>query len=424
MKAKTWEIATFSVILLLVLTVQGAYSATRVITGCVVDENGKPVRHGEVACVAPTSGLIWDSESAKLSSGLLFSMYIAPLTAFSSLRKGGRFNIDVQRDCIVYVRAEGFAPQSQLVPAGAPATSLKIIMSPAHCLVGILRDETGKPVGGADIHLAFAPPLNIYPENTGLGFDPYQYNNDAGYYLLPNTHSDKHGHFLLTNLPARHLYLKVTAAWHHSIEGLDIIPQHSPQRIAMRRLGKITGHILRQHDGSPVKQFYLWIDTPDQPIIDGMRNSPDGTFCEYEYDSDESPNPSWLIVAAPGCMTTRFEHLILFNADAKPLSIKLPAAGKLTGRVTELRSGKPLAGVVVSTMNEDDGIWASFMSGPFPAKTITDANGYFSLEADADSLPVVTWHKPGYGRVILHNVDAGKPLQVTMEKASTPLETK
>jgi len=38
---------------LILLAMQGAFSATRTITGWVVDEQGKPVTQGEVACFPP-----------------------------------------------------------------------------------------------------------------------------------------------------------------------------------------------------------------------------------------------------------------------------------------------------------------------------------------------------------------------------------
>ena len=177
------------------------------------------------------------------------------------MRRDGGFPIttDTAQDYIIYVRAGGFAPASRYVPQEAPTLPLKFTLAPGRNLQGTLLDENDRPVAGADIHLGFSitehfsmPPGNMLGAKFGS-------DEDSGYYLLPSAHSDIHGHFLFIHLPDYRFYLTITASGFHSIEDFAAVPSETPQLITIRHLGKITGHVIRQRDGKPVRQFFLEI---------------------------------------------------------------------------------------------------------------------------------------------------------------------
>ncbi|HEY3418239.1 MAG TPA: carboxypeptidase-like regulatory domain-containing protein, partial [Armatimonadota bacterium] len=303
--------------------------------------------------------------------------------------------------------ARGFAPVMQVVPADAPSTPIKITLTtPGHRLEGKVVDDTGKPVVGVNIFLRFDPTPGVLP--------PEAVSCSS---LLPHTSSAKNGHFLLTDLPADHIQLQASAEGYASSS--QMLPMDVPQTITIRRLSKISGRIVRLRNGKPVTKFAISVVQGYSGGSGGMRNSPDGSFVEYEYNGSHATGPVSAIIKAPGCLETRVNN-VHYAPDGKPLIIRMPDARKLTGRITEQGTGIPLKGVLVSSGDDMSSVMAfvdHFDIGIPPATTRTDAAGRFTLEARTPKVTVIL-QKPGYGRMLMQRVDITAPFHAMLAKGA------
>lgn len=257
----------------------------------------------------------------------------------------------------------------------------------------------------------------------GVGGDPTPGVLPAEYAvcssLLPKATIDRTGRFLIKDLPAEHIQLEAEADRHYST-GFLSLPMDAPQTLTLRRPRKIIGNIVRQHDGQPVTQFSIAIKTPSSSSGIGLQHSHDGSFVLYEQGNAQQDGPVSLVIEAPDCMSTRVDD-VMFAVDAKPLTIRLPDADKLTGRITEQGTGKPLADVVVTSLNDDMAVWAfqkTLDLGVLAATARTDADGRFVILARSPEL-ILSLVKPGYGRVLLRHCDIAQPLQTTLAKGAT-----
>ena len=391
------QTARLLLVLLCLLLPQWSFAKTITLSGHVVDSKGQIVKDARVDCFTePPSGLIRSLTSDTGS----FSLEIDEI------------KIDAKSACFLFVSAKGFAPVLLEVPAAAPATPLTITLAPGHRLEGRLIDETGKPIAGAQV----SPQLEAAP-----GQLPGHIESCSR--LLPNTTSGKDGSFLLSDLPADHISFTVEATG-FAIAGKYTIPVDTSRTITIPRSRKISARMVRQRDGKPVTSFSVTIEDHGGGESHGMISSPDGTYLEYESAGEHHHGPVTLRIDAPGCMQTTVEHVV-FSADAKPLLIRLSPAGKMVGKITERGSGKPLAGVVVSLLSEDDFLFGFAGEGHLdigvpPVTTRTDAKGKFSVEARF-ATGTVTLQKPGYGSLLLQHVDLTAPLEVAMDKGATIL---
>jgi hypothetical protein len=332
-----------------------------------------------------------------------------------SFQRGNHFTftLDLYADetVMLFVQAKGLAPVMRAIPAKALNKPLKIVMrAHGHRMEGKVVDERGKPVVGADISLEFDDDQNSLPKGM---------SRCAGF--LPHAHSDKHGHFLLTDLPANHFLVSVSARGYASMAPLwaptDALPFPLDRRgiITLRRLTKICGHLIRQRDGKPVTTFSIMVARGGTGDPGAMTQASDGAFVIYKNDADFRTDPVSLFIEAPGHRLTCVTGL-QYAADAKPLSTRLPDSDTLTGRITEKDSGKPLADVLVTATREyfDQWIFGDFDGEGIPrAQARTDADGRFTLEARTPIL-ALTLQKSGYERGEYDEVDIATPFSATM----------
>lgn len=390
MQCKAWYATTLVSVLLSLISCQFAVAETRTISGRIVDAQGAPVNGAEVSFLTQPS-----SE--------MFTVTTGDNGEFS-------FDADVQAKNLLFVQAKGFAPALQVFTAAALSTPVTFTLAAGHRLEGTLLDETGEPVVNARI----APVLDPLPEKA-----PPEIKDCSS--LLPHTQSDLDGHFLLTSLPAGQvsLHIEVTG---YRLPAKQAYPVDVPQKITLRRLGKIVARIVQEDSDKPVTRFAVTIvSTMNSGVSsgssNGMQNAPDGAF--FAYADGDSGHIS-LSIDAPGYLQKRVDDVVC-SPEAKPVVIRLTHAGQLTGRITEQGSGAPLAGVLV-TVQSGPGSDNSFLHIHYgnvpPAQARTDADGQFAVEARVTPA-AVTLEKDGFGRLLLRDIDTAVPLQATLEKGAT-----
>ncbi len=363
----------------------------RTITGRVTRADGSP------------------AEGVKVSYGWSDS-YVGHKTTLTD--KDGRYTL---KDCdgtknLVVVQGKGYAPAFRFVDEKVNA-QIDFTIEPGHWVEGKIVDESGNPLEGVWISMTAET-----PEMSKMGFC-----GDRVYrYLDGRAETDKNGHFRLENLPADKIVVECYDQIHARIDGKPLAVDRKDHVLTMTLPPKVRGTVVDASTGKPITRFSV--------VQLGTRgtefNSPKGQFTLS----------STFVVG--GAMELSIEaagycrgHAVLVpkpadKADFRENVIKLEPAGSFGGMVTEAETDKPLEGVTVTVLDtgETGSGWFQWKHIPEvwrPVSKTTDAQGRFSFK----ELPVkrgsVILEKPGYGKTVVHDMDARKAFKARMARGAT-----
>lgn len=203
--------------------------------------------------------------------------------------------------------------------------------------------------------------------------------------------SDKDGYFEVCDL-AEGTFMVIVRAKNFSDQRLTRVKLTDPDiQVIMARQGGVMGTVVSRADGSVVTDFHASVravapgsTTYGRAVAASNFNSPKG---EFELLGLEAG--SYVMqVTAEGFAPTYSDSFIVAQGIVTPdVRVELGQGGAISGRVVDAVSGKPIAGALVSTLDNGyvENPFTQMLGGLVPRTTTdrkvrTDKDGAFSIE--------------------------------------------
>ena len=307
----------------------------------------------------------------------------------------GEFRIPLQPDtrwAYFFYRKEGFVERfvefgrSENEPPIPAAYTARLT---AGLLVGgVVQDEAGKPVAGAEVALTFRSD-----------------DNQAGGYGHAKT--DENGRWTFHGAPDKpasiHVFTKhpdfVMSSFSHTIPGARFQELHEQRLITKIQRGISLSGSVRDEQGQPIANAEV---TTDQfGLISGTKSDPQGHFVLGGVKPGERQIKAIADGFAPQMLA------VTADKDAAPIDLVLKKGQLLRGRVVD-RAGNPVANAALRLAQWRDvpnigGFWAR-----------TDAEGRFTWNGAPDDAITLSVNKEGFQSVQLPVVANGQELQITI----------
>ncbi|NTX10382.1 carboxypeptidase regulatory-like domain-containing protein [Myxococcus sp. CA056] len=239
------------------------------------------------------------------------------------------------------IRNRGGPPRASLsvVLVGAETKTVTLRLEPGLSLSGLVVDEAGKPMPGAEIHAYVPSEDGARPRFFHHGRSPF---HDASSAI-----TDEQGRFTLEHLSPTPCRLSVRKEGYQLIaeplQGDESARSRTPQVIAaagstnvklvLRYQGGIRGRLVRE-DRTPITRF---------EVNEEFFREPDGTF----HIPVEEPGRTWLTLEAPGLARVLREVHVEPGQDTDLGDVVLKAGRRLRGRVLDAATSAPVVGVEV-----------------------------------------------------------------------------
>jgi RNA polymerase sigma factor (sigma-70 family) len=346
-----------------------------VITGRVLDPDGKPVAGARVAVVAAplprpqTHDLTEPERNRVLRSARADAL--------------GRFHVDFPRSSIgrwdvdLVVGAAGWALGGKLVEPSTTSADLTITLQPERILRGRFIDLQGQPIAGVSVCVR---QYNLLPYETG---------GEAPAWPGPVT-TDGQGRFALRGTaPNGAIVLEATSDG-HARQMFRIDPEDETwareTAFALSPTQVIDVRVNRADDGRPVPAAWVNVVTPPRRM--GARPLP---VTETTARTDErglvriTPalgDSFWVTASAPASVPYLNQRVTLNwpkGAVRQAVELKLKRGVPVHGTVSEEPSGKPVAGALVryDLTRRADRLYRDFQSSLCEA--ITTGDGHFQM---------------------------------------------
>lgn len=238
-------------------------------------------------------------------------------------------------------RTRGGPPRARLpvVLQGAETKTVTLSLEPGLSLSGLVVDEAGKPMSGADVHAYVLSEQTSQPRFLHHG--RYALHDGS------SVTTDAQGRFTFDHLSPGACKLSVRK------EGFELMAEplqdedgarsRTPQvlvaagttnvRLVLRYQGGIRGRLVRE-DGTPITRF----DVNEESF-----REPNGTF----QIAVEEPGRSWVTLEAPGLTRVLREVQVEAGRDTDLGDVVLKAGRRLRGRVLDAATSTPVVGVEV-----------------------------------------------------------------------------
>ena len=311
----------------------------------------------------------------------------------------GAFSIDVVPPGAqsVWALREGYAAGQEhveLPEEGTQVNGIRIVLEPGQRVAGVVLDEDGEPLPGAQ----------ITPESAG-------FNRGAPSFVGPGTISDDEGRFHLEALREDRVVLRVWA------EGCSVLEQPvsaGSTNVILRpkRAGRLAGRVVDGRTGKPVEAFVVRFVAPEaapnEPRLSsygaewsqsGMSFVGTDGYWTSGLEPLEMGAVTGVEVSSPGYAVAKVGHAVVVRDPAPDaISVELVSGTRLTGFVIDAATGAPLPGARVRRFTDGD-LASTQRYLPDPECVAeADANGRFTMErvpsgsmylfADGTSLPL------------------------------------
>lgn len=322
----------------------------------------------------------------------------------------GTFEFAFSGDTECVVRKPGLAPGWLMVGG----VSWKIVLAPPTTLMGVVVDETGKPVRDAEVYVSVAH------SGAPNEWRTYLHGNLAR--KLYSTRTDENGRFTLENFPANsRAELGVSAPGkvlpprrvQYSTENLLCGSGQSDIRLVLESPVRIEGRVVTETD-QPVadSEVELRADTtsfgvPWQSVVPVTN----GTFCFTGISSGAyrifgkfgtSALPDW--VSEPVPVEVRA------GQDSGGVEIKAIKGGVLEVKCVDKRTGGPVDEIFLTIYTGSDFVHGS-----------SDTNGLYSFRVLPGSHRVVGTKGELRAQFAETKLESGQTNQVTLQFSSPPI---
>jgi len=346
------------------------------VEGVVTDEKGKPLSGATVFNHGHNSG-----EVQKTTTDAQGKFAIAELMESGS-------------DPAIDVRAKGFAPEHEIIPAasGASPAHVTVKLKPGHFIRGRVVGEDGKPIPDASVHFNSA------------GFS-WGMMDDA-------TRTNDQGRFEFDTLPDLCTFQIEHRGYSTIFNGRLQTDQVDLVTVAMSPTRTLRGHVFAADTGKPIEQF----DVSNGRLQPTTFRSKDGLFALKDLYAPKDRNGRvyyYVRVEADGFRAKPLEELLVARGPSDAIleipmeRLDLSKRTSVSGRIVDARN-QPVAGaqlrlVVTSEQPASDHEahynWILLKSDQL-AQRPEWCEQYLSLVSDAD------------GKFEFKNVLAGKFLQL------------
>lgn len=364
----------------------------RTISGMVTDRQGNPIKNAQVSYTFDESYVDYKSTHTK---------------------DDGTYQLESIPDEkeIIAVQAKGFAPSWHIMETNGNET-INFTMETGHWVEGRVIDEEGKPI----------PNIYISPR---ISFS--EGNRFYNSYLKQRVTTDSNGQFKLTDLPEKYITLEAYGAKYSRVDNVQIQMDQGNCTITMLPLGQVSGTVLDDESGLPIKKFKVFLDSPkvQQPgdksggfsaayVSSGVTfNSPDGTFTVSELNTG---NVLQVIIDAPGYYRNSIDRVIaepISKIDYQKAIVRMNKSNKVfEGYVFDSVSKVAVSDVKVSVYDTQLRYfdWGnSYMTRQSLLATgKTDGDGKFHFEGLSAPQVYLALEKSGYPRMLSSKVDATK----------------
>ncbi len=359
--------------------------ANLVLRGRVVDGSGRAVAGASVA--------VYTEARSMLAEGIVFAM-AAQLTTFPSaldeatsddqgwftLKElgAGTYRLEARR--------AGYATRYEpgvVVAEDRPARDMTIVLGEGAAMIGVVKDESGKPVEGARVVAVKDDGRRFLASST---FERDVATTDAaGRYAIET---------LMQGMSYRFGVLADGFATLYETNPVELLTKKMEKDFQLLRGGSVTGRVVRKEDGKPVSGAEVAMavgrlgfgrgrggDASDRAAPLVTRTGDDGAF---RFDN-VLPGPVLTAqVRAPGYVSyvaspfagSPWGEIAAGEEFEAPL-VELERGGSITGQVTDASTGAPIADAQVTALPQRMGFMA-MATGTNEART--DATGAFALD--------------------------------------------
>jgi protocatechuate 3,4-dioxygenase beta subunit len=274
--------------------------------------------------------------------------------------------------------------------------SAVINLFPSRTVSGVVRDDRGKPIPGAEITI-----WNI------IGNGPAEYDDIELHQTTPGSSakSDSRGRFTLSGMPdSSRITIYVSAPGRSTLCVRDIPSGMNTLDLRLEPESRITGRVTFEN-GKPVKGIGIGL----REKLFNLWNSGDN-FCVTDsagcYTLGHLPSGMYMVTAYPDSTLRDWVAPPQKNIGvgrgktAENINIRLVKGVPLTGMVVEENTGEPVPGVRVSAVllvpnpsDQDNGVlYSSLSSG------LSDEKGMYRLPAIPGDIEVRAQPPEGYLR--------------------------
>ncbi len=287
-----------------------------VIRVVVVDDKGQPLENANVSCLRFGSPLATPVDSPVTDAKGKFRRDFLPLdTSF-----------------FVSVDKEGYLPKQETVSLSPkqPEADLTIKLLPGRrggSVVGVVRDEQGKPIAGASVETLGEQTTESRKTTT----------DRDGQYVLDDLFESNRGYEILVRAAGRcpsRLAVKPGAKGKPATLDVTLEPGHTAQ-----------GRVVAE-DGKPIAEVMVWPHREGGPRLQDYSTQTDR---DGRFEIDSLPRDVRLQISKRGYTVLR-DVSVRLDSDA-PATIVLQPAGMIRGQVVDAQSGNPV---------NDFSVWLDF----------------------------------------------------------------
>jgi len=347
-----------------------------VITGRVLDPNGKPVAGARVAVVAlPLPQPQTHDLRALERTQVLGSARADAL---------GHFRVDFPRSMIgrwdvdLVAGATGWALGARAMEPNTTSADETITLQPERILRGRFIDLQGQPIAGVSVR--------VYQYN-GL---PYETAGEAPPWPGPVT-TDGQGRFALRGTGPNGTLMLEARSDGHARQMFRIDPGDEAwareTNFALSPAQAIEVRVTRADDGKPVPGAWVNVIAPRRGVVARPVPVPE-TNARTDENGLVRITPAlgesfWITASAPASVPYLNQRVILEwpkGAVRQAVELKLMRGLPVRGTITEEPSGKPVAGALVTysmTRRADRRLYRDFQS--MLCEAVTTADGHFQI---------------------------------------------
>ncbi|HKI20421.1 MAG TPA: sigma-70 family RNA polymerase sigma factor, partial [Isosphaeraceae bacterium] len=347
-----------------------------VITGRVLDPNGKPVAGARVAVVAlPLPQPQTHDLRALERTQVLGSARADAL---------GRFRVDFPRSMIgrwdvdLVAGATGWALGGKAMEPNTTSADETITLQPERALRGRFIDLQGQPIAGVSVR--------VYQYN-GL---PYETAGEAPAWPGP-VKTDGQGRFALRGMGPNGTIMLEATSDRHARQMFRIDPGDEAwareTNFALSPAQAIEVRVTRADDGKPVPGAWVNVIAPRRGMVARPVPVPETNARTDEHGlvriTPALGESFWITASAPASVPYLNQRVILAwpkGAVRQAVELKLMRGVPVRGTITEEPSGKPVAGALVAysmTRRADRRLYRDFQS--MLCEAVTTADGHFQI---------------------------------------------
>jgi protocatechuate 3,4-dioxygenase beta subunit len=340
------------------LVIDLAPSAT--VYGEVVDTAGNPVR----AELVLRGGPLARSRKVTADTSGTYAFHNVPAGTF-----------------ILEATASGYRTEKiDAVEAAADEpTSVDVVMEAAKGIFGRVVDPNGEPVASSFVRLR--PPQGRWK---------FLRTDDDGRFQWDNPQHDS--------------YTATAISQHYELSRPTHVTVGAESTLELRAGGAVSGRVVGP-DGRPVNSFTVGVEAietkgprPYRPRSAGLEKVNDSSG-RFRFDSLR-PGTYWFRVQTNRYASASSEPVVVrAGSETSGVTIRVGEAGRVTGQVTDAKTGAPVAGASVMIFDP---------TSPFQANnTRTDARGRYDIDGVAPGRRSLRVAKKGYLSTVSAGVSVG-----------------